>query len=76
MKKHQFVKANCDCHHRVTVFTCKYCGEMEYASIDEIQHMGAIEATCTGEEAPIADPVEVFLQYKGGTFNCLSPDYD
>lgn len=76
MKKHQFVKADCECSRRATVFTCKHCGLMEYSSPEELRNMEALKAVCTGDSAPDADPVEAFKGKMGGTFDCLSPDYE
>lgn len=76
MKKHQFVKTDCNCRHRETVFKCKYCGEMEYASSEELRHLEELRAACTGGNAPEANPMEVITGRAGNGFDCLSPEYE
>jgi len=76
MKKHQFVKAKCDCKHRATNFVCKHCGAREHCSYDEIRNLDTYRALCTGADAPAASPAEAFKAKMGGGFDCLAPDYD
>lgn len=76
MKKHQFIKTDCNCPRRATYFTCRHCGVIEHGSIDEIRGMSAMRAVCTGEDAPDASPVESFKSKMGGVVDCLAPDYD
>jgi hypothetical protein len=76
MKKHQFVKAKCDCKHRATNFVCKHCGAREYCSYDEIRNLDTYRALCTGADAPSASPSEAFKAKMGGGFDCLAPDFD
>ncbi len=75
VKKHQFVKADCACARRASVYTCKYCGTMEYSSLEELRQMQGMKAVCPGEGAPEALPMEVFKERMGGAFDCLAPDY-
>lgn len=76
MKKHQFVKADCNCQRRATFFTCKYCGTIEHCSSEEIRALDAYRATCTDHNAPDAPPAEVFKSKMGGGLDCLAPDYE
>lgn len=76
MKKHQFIKADCNCPRRATYFTCRHCGVMEYCGKQEIQSLDMHRAACTSGEAPEATPSEMFKSRLGGTFDCLAPDYD
>ena len=76
MKKHQFVKAKCDCKHRATTFVCKHCGVMEYCGYDELRNLDVYRALCTGADAPLASPIETFKAKMGGGFDCLAPDFD
>lgn len=76
MKKHQFVKVDCDCPHRETLFTCKHCGEMEYASPEQMRRLDAFHAACTGENAPSADLMEILGAQNGGAFDCLAQEQE
>ncbi len=76
MKKHQFVKTDCNCAQRATYFTCKFCGTVEYCSQREIRALDALRAVCTSLEAPDVPPVEKFRTAMGGTFDCLAPDFE
>jgi hypothetical protein len=76
MKKHQYVKVKCDCTHRATNFVCKYCDAMEHGSYDEIRNLDVYRALCTGADAPLSSPVEMFKAKMGGGFDCLAPDFD
>lgn len=76
MKKHQFVKTDCNCPKRATFFTCKHCGTVEFCGFDEVQHLDMYRATCLGDGAPEATPAEAFKSKMGGTVNCLAPDYE
>lgn len=76
MRKHQFVKADCNCPRRATYFTCRHCGDVEYGSREEIRRLSAHQATCTSPDAPEASPAETFKSRMGGTFDCLAPDWD
>lgn len=76
MRKHQFIKSDCNCPRRATYFTCRHCGAVEYGGKDEIRRLPAHQATCTSSEAPEAAPAEVFKSRIGGTFDCLAPDWD
>lgn len=73
---HQFVKVDCHCTRKATHFKCKYCGFMEYRSIDEMRRMVLALATCTHQDAPGVRPDEYFRGMFGGTFDCLAPDFD
>jgi hypothetical protein len=76
MKKHQFVKSDCNCPRRATFFKCKHCGSLEYCGIEEVRHLDAYRATCTHADAPEASPAESFKSKMGGTIDCLAPDYE
>ncbi len=76
MRKHQFVKEDCNCARKATYFRCKYCGAMEYKSVREIRALPAVQASCFNQEAPQVPPQDVFKGLMGGTFDCLSPDYE
>ena len=76
MKKHQFVKTDCNCPRRATYFTCKHCGVVEYCGKQEIQSLDMHRAACTGKDAPEATPSETFKSRLGGTIDCLAPDYE
>ncbi|MDL2207587.1 hypothetical protein LJB82_02565 [Desulfovibrio sp. OttesenSCG-928-M16] len=75
MKKHQFVKHDCNCPRRATYFVCKHCGEVEHGSPEDMRCMDAYHATCISAEAPNALPGEVFKSKMGGYIDCLAPDY-
>lgn len=76
MRKHQFVKEDCNCVRKASYFRCKHCGAMEYKSLREIRALGSVQASCSCLEAPQVPPQEVFKGLMGGTFDCLSPDYE
>lgn len=76
MKKHQFVKADCNCLRRATYFTCKYCGTVEYCSLQEIKTLNLYRATCKSDKAPDASHAEEFKSKFGGTIDCLAPDFE
>lgn len=76
MKKHQFVKSDCNCMRKATYFTCKHCGTVEYCGLEEIRTLDAYRAACTGEGAPEATPAEAFKSKMGGGVDCLAPDYE
>lgn len=75
MKKHQFVKNNCNCDKRASYYSCIHCAAMEYASPDELMHLDIYRATCPAVGAPLVEPAEKFKASMGGTFDCLSPDF-
>lgn len=76
MRKHQYVKNDCQCERRATYFTCRHCGAVEYAAPDELRHLDTLRATCTSPEAPLVPPTEKFSASLGGTFDCLAPDWN
>lgn len=76
MRKHQFVKTNCNCLRNATYLKCKFCGTVEYCSTREIRALTMEQATCASPEAPEVPRSEVFKSKLGGTFDCLSPDYE
>jgi len=76
MKKHQYVKKDCNCRHRATKFVCKHCGAVEQCSYDEIRNLDSYRALCTGDDAPAAPPAEAFKAKIGGGFDCLAPDFE
>ncbi|MDR2695299.1 MAG: hypothetical protein LBC79_02845 [Deltaproteobacteria bacterium] len=75
MRKHQFVKEDCNCTRRATYFRCKFCGTMEYISAQELRALNSAQAECASPDAPAASPQEIFRGMLGGTFDCLAPDY-
>ena len=75
MRKHKYIKSDCNCERRATYFTCRHCGAVEYAGTDELRHMETLRATCTSLEAPVVQPAEKFRSGMGGSFDCLAPDY-
>ncbi len=75
MKKHQYVKEDCNCSRRATYFRCKYCGEVEYKSQREVQRLNSTQAKCSSPDAPEAPPQEVFKGMLGGCFDCLASDF-
>lgn len=75
MKKHQFVKQDCNCLKRATYFTCKHCGTIEYCGIDEIRTLPGNRAACSSQMAPDVPHAESFKCKLGGTLDCLAPDY-
>lgn len=76
MKKHQFVKTDCDCTRRATRFVCKHCGTYDYKSPKEIRKMSLVQAECSHPDAPDIPPAEKFKCHMGGTVDCLAPDYE
>jgi hypothetical protein len=76
MKKHQFVKTDCDCQRRATRYVCKHCGTYEYKSSGEIRKLSLVQAECTHPEAPAIPAAEKFRSRMGGAVDCLAPDYD
>jgi hypothetical protein len=76
MKKHQYVKEDCNCSRRATYFRCKFCGEVEYKSPNEMRTLNSTQASCSSPDAPEVPPQEVFKGLLGGTFDCLAPDFE
>ena len=76
MKKHQFVKEDCNCSRRATYFRCKFCGSMEYKSAHELQALNSVQAACSSPDAPEVPPQDAFKGMLGGTFDCLAPDFE
>ena len=76
MKKHQFVKEDCNCSRKATYFRCKFCHSLEYKSPQEIRTLNSTQATCTSPEALAVPPHEAFKGLLGGTFDCLAPDFE
>ena len=76
MRKHEFVKTNCNCLRNATYFKCKYCGAIEYCGIKEIRALTAEQASCPSPDAPEVPKVDGFKCKMGGTLDCLAPDYD
>jgi len=76
MKKHQFVKGDCNCPRTATFFRCKFCQELEYKSAREIQRLNATQAECSSPDAPEVPAHEAFLGQIGATFDCLAPDFE
>lgn len=76
MRKHQFVKTNCNCLRNATYLTCKHCGAIEYCSIREVRALTAEQAACSSLDAPEVSSVDAFKCKLGGTLDCLSPDYE
>ena len=76
MRKHQFVKEDCNCTRRATYFRCKCCGTMEYSSPKYLRVLNSAQAACSSPDAPEVPPVEVFRGMLGGTFDCLAPDFE
>ena len=74
MRKHQFVKNDCNCDKRATYYTCVHCGGMEYAGQEEITSLDVFRATCSSPDAPMVQPAEKFKASMGGAFNCLAPE--
>lgn len=76
MRKHQFVKTNCNCLRNATYLKCKFCGAMEYCGPDEVRELTVEQAECSSSLAPEVSKVDLFKSKLGGTFDCLSPDYE
>jgi len=76
MKKHQFVKEDCNCSRRATYFRCKFCGTVEYKSPQELRTLNSTQAACSSPDAPAVPPQEAFRGMLGGTFDCLAPDFE
>jgi hypothetical protein len=76
MRKHQFVKVKCECFKRATNFKCKYCGALEYKSVQEMRRLNKSQAECDHPEAPLVQAQDVFKGLIGGTFDCLAPDFE
>lgn len=76
MRKHQFVKDNCNCTRNATFFRCKFCREVEYKSAKELRRLSTAQATCASLDAPEVSQKEVFMGLIGGTFDCLAPDFE
>ena len=76
MRKHQFVKENCQCSRKATYFRCKFCNSLEYKSPREVKILNSTQAACSSPDAPAVPPHEVFKGLLGGTFDCLAPDYE
>ncbi len=76
MKKHQFVKVDCNCARRATNFRCKHCGVMEYCGAREIQALDSHRASCGSPDAPDIPPAEKFRAMMGGAIDCLAPDFE
>lgn len=75
MRKHQFVKVDCQCMRRATHLKCKHCGAMEYRSLDEARRMTVGQAECPAPEAPEVPAQERFRAVMGGAIDCLAPDH-
>lgn len=75
MKKHQYIKKDCNCSRRATFFECRHCGLVEHSSVDDIRQMDVYHAVCTSADAPDASPTEIFKSKMGGLIDCLAPDY-
>lgn len=76
MRKHQFVKTNCNCLRNATYLKCKFCGTMEYCSPLEVRFLTEEQADCPSPDAPEVSKVDAFKGKLGGTFDCLSSDYE
>lgn len=76
MRKHQFVKVNCNCLRRATHFKCKHCGTMEYKSQAEVQALPLTQAECDSPAAPNPTAQEKFKSMLGGAFDCLAMDFE
>jgi len=76
VRKHQFVKTDCNCTRKATHFECKFCGTREYRSAHELTRLTRAQAECESRNAPDAPPKEAFKAALGGTFDCLSPDFE
>ena len=76
MQKHQFVKEDCNCSRKATYFRCKFCGDMEFKSSQELRFLNSAQAACSSPNAPTVPAHEVFKGLLGGTFDCLAPDYE
>ncbi|MBG0775216.1 MAG: hypothetical protein H0S85_02115 [Desulfovibrionaceae bacterium] len=76
MRKHQFVKTDCECLKRATRFVCKHCGVMEYRSARELKALSAVQAACDHPDAPAVPPREAMRARFGGTIDCLAPDWE
>ena len=76
MRKHQFVKTNCNCLRKATYLTCKFCGTVEYCSFKEAQALSLEQATCESPNAPEVPNAVYFKARMGGSLDCLAPDYE
>ena len=76
MRKHQFVKTNCNCLRNATYLTCKHCGTIEYCSIREVRMLSGEQAECSSPDAPEVSRGDAFKCKMGGTLDCLAPDYE
>lgn len=74
LRKHQFIKEDCNCGKRATIWICKHCGTREYRSMQEIRRLHSHQAECTHPDAPPVPPDERFKGFLGGTFDCLAPE--
>ncbi|ADP86027.1 hypothetical protein [Nitratidesulfovibrio vulgaris] len=72
MRKHAFVKVDCNCLRRATNFKCKHCGVMEYRSEREIRNLPLSLARCEDAGAPAPSPEEKLRGMFGGGFDCLA----
>jgi len=76
MKKHQFVKEDCNCSRRATYFRCKFCQSVEYKSPQELRTLNSAQAACSSPDAPDVPAQEAFKGMLGGTFDCLASDFE
>ena len=76
MRKHQFVKEDCNCSRKATYFRCKFCHSLEYKSQRELQVLNSTQAACPSPDAPSVPPKKAFMGLLGGTFDCLAPDFE
>lgn len=74
MRKHQFIKQDCNCTKRATIWVCKFCETKEYRGLQEIRRLPPHQAECSHEDAPQVSPDERFKGLLGGTFDCLAPE--
>jgi hypothetical protein len=75
LRKHQFVKTDCNCLRKATYLTCKFCGTVEYCGLKEARSLVRELAECPSPNAPELPSVEFFKVRMGATVNCLAPDY-
>ncbi len=74
MRKHQYVKEDCNCSRKATYYRCKFCGELEYKSPRELQRLNSTQASCSSPNAPEVPAHESFKGMLGGTFDCLAQE--
>lgn len=71
MRKHAFVKVDCNCLRNATNFKCRHCGVMEYRSEREMRRLPLALARCESDDAPAPTPEEKLRGLFGGVFDCL-----